>query len=51
MYVENITHSPFIFLALLSGKIDHFRAVANSMPHTRVKVLHSQEPTEEHMQQ
>ena len=39
MYLKTITHPSFIFLALLNGKIDNFRAVANSLPHTRRQPL------------
>lgn len=40
-----------IFCALLSGQTDKYRVLAKGVPRTREKVLHSQEPTEEHAQQ
>ena len=40
-----------IFCALLSGQTYKYRVRAKGVPRTREKVLHSQEPTEEHAQQ
>ena len=40
-----------IFCALLSGQTYKYRVKAKGVPRTRGKVLHSQEPTEEHTQQ